>query len=295
MSNRNNRTTPQNPAQAETTQERLTRRLLQQTVGDRNTITLHKFVIDLCDGDHLKALLVEQLMYWSERSRSDAGEVAKSDADWHDELRLSPRQMRRIREWLTKSGLCTIQRKRSPFYSGQPVYHYVLNWKVVQRLITAQIHAQISESESSELNEPASSEVNVPSSSEPDEPVSSFTEPTPEPIQSMPDAIAPAQNGTKAPAKPRKRNAMFDAIVEAFQYDADGLTKNEASLIGTVAAQLTAAQVMPDEVPALYAWCKRQNWKSWGPGALTTNVSNWRKTAKPRPVTHPASDWETFA
>lgn len=112
---------------------------------------------------------------------------------------------------------------------------------------------------------------------------------------SMPTAKAAATNGAKPTPKPRKRNAMFDAIVMAFGYDSETLTKNESSLIGTVAAQLTTAQVTPEDVASLYAWCKRQGWKTWGPGALTTNVSNWRKTARPNQTAHPASDWETFA
>lgn len=115
------------------------------------------------------------------------------------------------------------------------------------------------------------------------------------PIGIEPTAKAAATNGAKPTPKPRKRNAMFDAIVMAFGYDAETLTKNESSLIGTVAAQLTTAQVTPEDVASLYAWCKRQGWKRWGPGALTTNVSNWRKTARPNQTAHPASDWETFA
>lgn len=156
-----------------------TRRLLQQLVGERNTLTLHKFIIDLCDGDHLKALLLEQLMYWSERSRSDDGEVAKSDADWHDEIRLSPRQMRRIREWLKTSGVADVARKRSAYYGGQPVYHYVLDWKVLEAKITGSLTQEPAKNASSELTESESSELNGPASSEGNGPASSFnTEPT---------------------------------------------------------------------------------------------------------------------
>lgn len=240
MSSLNNSSRSAKQAQAETSQENLTRRLLQQMAGDRNTITLHKFIIDVCDGDHLKALLVEQLMYWSERSRSADGEVAKSDADWHDELRLSPRQMRRIRDWLKKSKVADVARKRSPYYSGQPVYHYALNWKVLQAQVKAKLTAELDEPVSSELPKNASSEVNEPASSERDkaltserdQPASSFTEPTPEPTtkhtEYAPDANAPVPRTPpekladkpkrkKSKANPRSAELEPDIIYETVE------------------------------------------------------------------------------
>ena len=63
----------------------------------------------MCNGDHLAALLLSQILYWSDRTSDPDGWFAKSYADWHDEVALTERQIKR-------SAHCSVQALEKAIY-----------------------------------------------------------------------------------------------------------------------------------------------------------------------------------
>jgi len=72
-------------------------------------------------------------------------------------------------------------------------------------------------------------------------------------------------------------NPMKDAIAKAFNYTWATMSKPEKGLVQLTAKELCEAGITPAEVPALYAYCKGR-FTNFKPRALSTNVSDWRKT-----------------
>jgi hypothetical protein len=84
--------------------------------------------------------------------------------------------------------------------------------------------------------------------------------------------------------KPKRKSARrpyFDAIVAAFGFDAAHITKTEASGIGKVESELKAAGYTVEDIPRIYAYCVKQDFKNFTPAALSKHAGAWRKTYKP--------------
>ncbi len=93
------------------------------------------------------------------------------------------------------------------------------------------------------------------------------------PVSAVDDAA------TKKPVAAVNMNSMKDAIAAVFQYDWKTMTGTEKGLVQKTARELCLAGVCIEEVPALYAYCKKQ-FTSFKAGALSGNVTEWRKTQK---------------
>jgi hypothetical protein len=84
---------------------------------------------------------------------------------------------------------------------------------------------------------------------------------------------------------------MFAAICEAFGYDIRHLTRNERGQVGAAAKALIEADRTPDDVQAIYDYCKRQGWSSgFGPGALLNHASAALKAQQAQPVEWPCAE-----
>lgn len=97
--------------------------------------------------------------------------------------------------------------------------------------------------------------------------------------------IAPA---SQIAPKPRPRNLYFDAIVEAFKFDVQHLTRTEASGIGKVANELKTAGYAPEDIAGIHAYCKAQKFDSFTPAALTKHAGAWRAKESSRVVKMPS-------
>lgn len=96
--------------------------LLSQFSGQRNTLTIPRAYIDFT-GDLTSALLLSQIVYWSDRTRDSEGWFAKSYNEWHDELTMSEYQVRAATKSLAAFGVETKLKK----FDGAPTVHYRLN------------------------------------------------------------------------------------------------------------------------------------------------------------------------
>ncbi len=91
------------------------------------------------------------------------------------------------------------------------------------------------------------------------------------------ESIAPVGAKPKRNSVPSsKMTLMKNAIVDAFRYDSDAMTKSEWGKIQSAAKQLCDVGLTPDDIPKLYAYCNAR-FTHFTPLALASNVSEWRK------------------
>lgn len=106
------------------------RALLRQFTGQENTLVVPRAFIKLT-GDHVAALILNQVLYWSDRTTDPDGWFYKTAEEWEEELCISRFQLDRSRKVLTPLGLRTELRK----VGGAPKVHYRLDFECfVERL-----------------------------------------------------------------------------------------------------------------------------------------------------------------
>ena len=111
--------------------------LTKRMTGQANTLTIPRFFIDLA-GDHKSALMLSQIIYWWERTSDKENGFYKSAKEWEDELKLTPKDLRRIVPILERIGIST-KVKKAP--NGNPTVHY----KVDEQRLAAAISAHLIE------------------------------------------------------------------------------------------------------------------------------------------------------
>lgn len=107
--------------------------LIAKFSGQNNVIVIPRVYIDLC-GDHVAALLLNQIVYWSDRTKDANGWFAKSYEDWRVEIGMSQYQVSRAVKVLKPLGVET-QVRRSPYYQFAPTVHYRIDMSVLSKCI----------------------------------------------------------------------------------------------------------------------------------------------------------------
>jgi len=96
--------------------------VIQQLTGQRNLLTIPRTLIQYT-GDIQSALLLSQLIYWSDRSNND-GWIFKTYKEWEDEIFLSEYEVRKSRKHLENIGILETKIKKA---NGNPTVHYKVN------------------------------------------------------------------------------------------------------------------------------------------------------------------------
>jgi hypothetical protein len=109
--------------------------LLKQFSGQARILTIPRAYIDMLDGDHLAALFLSQAVFLSDRAADDDGWFAKSYTDWHAELGLSERQVRRVVDLLRAVGIET-KLRRSGAHDMAATLHYRVDMDVLTEAVT---------------------------------------------------------------------------------------------------------------------------------------------------------------
>ncbi len=117
--------------------------LFRQFAGQVNTITIPRPYIDLCGGDHLSALLLSQILYWSDRTEDADGWFSKSYTEWHDELAMTQYQITRAINGDKRSKNSTRLKdlgvesalKPSRHHSGAPTLHYRVDLEILKAAV----------------------------------------------------------------------------------------------------------------------------------------------------------------
>lgn len=100
------------------------RDLLKKMSGQDNTITIPKIYVEFT-GDLTAALVLNQIVFWSDKSKRTDGFFYKSYKEWHEETMLTERQVRYAVDKLKKQGIVETKLKKA---NGAPTLHYKLNF-----------------------------------------------------------------------------------------------------------------------------------------------------------------------
>ena len=107
--------------------------LIAQTSGQKNTLTIPKIYVELT-GDLTTALLLNQIVFYSDKSKRNDGYFYKTYKDWEQEILLTERQVRNSANKLKKMGLIETKLMKA---NGSPTVHYKLNYdKLVDSILT---------------------------------------------------------------------------------------------------------------------------------------------------------------
>jgi hypothetical protein len=93
--------------------------------GQANILAVPHVFVDFT-GSLDCALLLSQIIYWSERTQDPAGWFYKSHQDWLAEIGLSEYRVRKSVKKLAALGILETAVKRAP--TGNPTCHYRLDW-----------------------------------------------------------------------------------------------------------------------------------------------------------------------
>ena len=107
--------------------------LISQTSGQKNTLTIPKIYVELT-GDLTTALLLNQIVFYSDKSKRNDGYFYKTYKEWEKEILLTERQVRNSANKLKKTGLIETKVMKA---NGSPTVHYKLNYdKLVDLILT---------------------------------------------------------------------------------------------------------------------------------------------------------------
>lgn len=95
--------------------------------GQQNTLTIPTLYIELT-GDIQTALLLNQIVFWSDKSKRSDGFFYKTYGEWEQETYLTEYQVRRSVTKLKKLGFVETKLKRA---NGSPTLHYKLEFEML--------------------------------------------------------------------------------------------------------------------------------------------------------------------
>lgn len=99
--------------------------------GQNNVIPIPVIYLEITE-DYPAAALLNQMVYWSDRTKRRDGYFYKSYQEWHEELYLSEYQVRRATNKLKSLGLVETSLKKA---NGAPTLHYKVDTKEVSEWI----------------------------------------------------------------------------------------------------------------------------------------------------------------
>lgn len=271
--------------------------LLDGFSGQQNTLFIPRPYLTACDNDHVVALFLNQVMYWSKRGDKD-GWFAKSHDDWFTELGMTEFQVRRAVKALAVFGLETKVR-RSKFYSGKTTVHY----RVDRKKVLGTMVSKLSDGKLTNLGSMGSEETSVPytenmtettkekdsfvaknATGDSNSSVKGKTAPQDAKTNNPPSPpVAPPPSSPKE-RKPRERDPIFDAVVlhvfeitSAEELKAMNESDNVAPRIGNIVAWLKrdrdymaygkakktvgyiSAPAQPEHIEKFAVWYRKQN------------------------------------
>ena len=97
--------------------------LITSYSGNERTITIPKIYLELT-GDYPTAALLNQMIFWSDKTKRADGFFYKTYGEWEEETTLSEYQVRRSSKKLKELGVLETDLKRA---NGSPTLHYKVN------------------------------------------------------------------------------------------------------------------------------------------------------------------------
>lgn len=116
---------------------------LRETCGQSNIISVPRPILKMLDGDFAAALMLSQVIYWSERTTDPDGWFYKTNPEWEDEICLTREKIDRAAKVLEAFGVERIKRPvPGRGRSNAPVFHYRLNREVFEQRVVEFAQAQ---------------------------------------------------------------------------------------------------------------------------------------------------------
>ena len=97
--------------------------LITSYSGNERTITIPKIYLELT-GDYPTAALLNQMIFWSDKTKRTDGFFYKTYGEWEEETTLSEYQVRRSSKRLKELGVLETELRRA---NGSPTLHYKVN------------------------------------------------------------------------------------------------------------------------------------------------------------------------
>lgn len=113
--------------------------LIKSVSGQSNILTIPRVYISLLNGDINAALLLNQIIYWSDRSSRSDGWFYKSYKEWEEEIGMSQFQVNRAAKKLKELNIIETKRKKA---NNAPTIHYRLNFRLLTNLIIEKLDYQ---------------------------------------------------------------------------------------------------------------------------------------------------------
>lgn len=108
--------------------------------GQQRTINIPVLYLELLE-DYNTAVILNQLIYWSDRSSRTDGYFFKSYKEWEEEVFLSQYQVKKSIDKLKKLGLVETKLKKS---YGSPTLHYKVDMEEISKWIMKKLDNRIS-------------------------------------------------------------------------------------------------------------------------------------------------------
>ena len=108
--------------------------------GQQRTINIPVLYLELLE-DYNTAVILNQLIYWSDRSSRTDGYFFKSYKEWAEEVFLSQYQVKKSIDKLKKLGLVETKLKKS---YGSPTLHYKVDMEEISKWIIKKLDNRIS-------------------------------------------------------------------------------------------------------------------------------------------------------
>jgi hypothetical protein len=213
--------------------------MIKQFTGQANTLVIPRVFIDLT-GDHLAALLLSQILYWSDKTDNPDGWFYKTADEWQAEIGMSGYQVRRAATILAKFGVVTEVHK----VKTTPKMHYRIDMSLFTDLILKFLENQeVSNSRNYTLENQETSK-----SMESEETSKSYKE------HRLPETTS-REGGAKAPAHTPAAQAYFETYpterLNADQIDQINATVTDIRKWREVLRYWKASNYRPQSIPKM--------------------------------------------
>ena len=116
----------------------IARKLINSLSGQENILTIPKVYLEIT-GDYQSAILLNQIVFWSDRTKRKDGFFYKSYKDWEQEVLLTQYQVKRATSHLNQLGLVDTKLKRA---NNAPTIHYKINMEALTEAIINKLDNQ---------------------------------------------------------------------------------------------------------------------------------------------------------
>ena len=126
------------------------KKLINSLSGQANILTIPRVYLEIT-GDYQSAILLNQIVFWSDRTKRKDGFFYKSYKDWEQEILLTQYQVKRATSHLKKLGLVDTKLKRA---NNAPTIHYKINMEcLTDEIIKKLDNREISQSDYEETQQ----------------------------------------------------------------------------------------------------------------------------------------------